>query len=126
MVSGKSFLVSVSGGPDSLALTALTKSYKLENNNVNFIYVLILIILSGGPSQLNICVRTRQVLIYTATFSVASAGAVSEYFALYSASAEFINEFQSALLKPVNLVIIPSDIILKDPHNLCVPSSEIL
>ncbi len=38
---GKSFLVSVSGGPDSLALTALTKSYKLENNNVNFIYVLI-------------------------------------------------------------------------------------
>ena len=63
---------------------------------------------------------TSSASIYTATFSCAfsSVGALSEYFALYSASADLIALFQSALDIPVNLVMIPSDKILKDPHNL--------
>ena len=36
----KSFLVAVSGGPDSLALTALAKSYSFKNN-CNIYYVLV-------------------------------------------------------------------------------------
>ena len=36
----KKFIVAVSGGPDSLALTALTKLYSLENRK-KFYYVLI-------------------------------------------------------------------------------------
>ena len=36
----KIFLVAVSGGPDSLALTALSKSYSLKNK-VKFYYVLV-------------------------------------------------------------------------------------
>ena len=42
----------------------------------------------------------------------------ASYLALYSASAFLIALFQSALLRPVNLVMIPSFIILNDPHNL--------
>ena len=57
--------------------------------------------------------------IYTATFcSVAGSVVSASYFALYSASAFLIALFQSALDKPVNLVMIPSLMILKEPHNL--------
>ena len=39
-IKDRNLLVAVSGGPDSLALTALTKLYKIEKKK-NFYYVLI-------------------------------------------------------------------------------------